>query len=226
MALSSIAKLDAYFGLTQEFSGLPPEGVARLQRAQHTGDLAELTDIERGYYLSWCRLSGRQSPRVTQPIPPSQRATPTPEERELARVLLEQYDRRADKWQSFEQWLRAKGFLVDDAAQLREMATAILVDPDALKPGDTAVVLVDGTELYDEHNIVARLPKGTEIFVFQLSGSWIGAGVMVDGEPKTGWIDSRKVGNPPPGRFHEQNRRNRDLENHQVRAKPWKASDN
>jgi hypothetical protein len=66
-------------------------------------------------------------------------------------------------------------------------------DAGRIATGDTVVVAADGAEFYVEQKVAARLPKATEIKVIEVSKPWVGASVSIDGQPKAGWIHSRKV---------------------------------
>jgi len=80
-------------------------------------------------------------------------------------------------------------------------STASAIDWRRINSGDTVIVAADGTDFYVERVVAARLSAGTELKVIELSGSkegdpvkvWVGTTVTIRGEPKSGWVHSRKL---------------------------------
>lgn len=62
-----------------------------------------------------------------------------------------------------------------------------------IRPGDTVRVTDRRARLMRETNVVAPLSLGQRIYVTQLEGPWVGGHVVVGGEMRRGWVQSRQV---------------------------------
>ena len=72
------------------------------------------------------------------------------------------------------------------------VAAIVLIAADeagfAIKPGDTVVVGQEGAALLVGDEVLARLPKGTEISVAEVRGDWVGTAVESGGKKHVGWL--------------------------------------
>jgi HEAT repeat protein len=89
----------------------------------------------------------------------------------------------------------------DDEPLVREAAAEALkaiegLTAEGIKPGATLVTAVDNAELTLGSKVIARLPKGTQVKVTEVRGSWIGVQVDVAGEKMSGWIKPAQVASP------------------------------
>jgi hypothetical protein len=62
-----------------------------------------------------------------------------------------------------------------------------------IRPGDTVVVGRGGATLMAERERIASLPAGQLLGVSKVEGDWIAVSVVVDGQMKSGWIQSSQV---------------------------------
>jgi hypothetical protein len=59
-----------------------------------------------------------------------------------------------------------------------------------IKPGDTVVVIKDGTNLMVENRLIAHLKKGDKLKVNLVKDAWLFGSIILDGSPQPGWIGS------------------------------------
>lgn len=73
------------------------------------------------------------------------------------------------------------------------VAKVIQVDrANDIKQGDTVVVLAD-TRLRLGQQVLAEVPKGTQLKVQGISGDWVDVAMVVDGREQEGWVERRVV---------------------------------
>jgi HEAT repeat protein len=65
-----------------------------------------------------------------------------------------------------------------------------------LAAGDVVVTLEDSVAMKVGSSVVARVPKGTQLKVIELRGSWVAVRATVDGKPQTGWVQVTQVAKP------------------------------
>jgi hypothetical protein len=73
------------------------------------------------------------------------------------------------------------------------LASGNCLGAEDLQPGDTAVVVRGGVEFGLRGREIARLDKGAEVIVTEVSDPWIGCEVLVAGKEELGWIHKRDL---------------------------------
>jgi hypothetical protein len=69
----------------------------------------------------------------------------------------------------------------------------VSVSPGAIKRGDKVIVHAQGTRLMLGDQIVSTVPKGQQLTVLEILGSWVGTTVKTDAGEKRGWIQANQL---------------------------------
>ncbi len=72
-------------------------------------------------------------------------------------------------------------------------SVASATDAGRVAVGDTVVIAVGATSLYEQPAVVVEIPQGTHARVVELAGPWIGVSLTVQGKQRVGWVRSHKV---------------------------------
>ena len=63
----------------------------------------------------------------------------------------------------------------------------------SLRRGSFVVTVGESVTMRAGRDVVARLPKGTQLRVLEVRDPWVGVQMEVDGKPKTGWVLQKEV---------------------------------